>query len=75
MFPFHSNLDTLYDCSLALCGDLLRTLERDEGELEVVRGLLKSILLPGLVTNSSVRESQNKNKEHGRGPAEGQQVS
>lgn len=50
MFPFHSNLDTLYDRSLALCGDLLRTLERDERELEVVRCLLKNILLPGLVT-------------------------
>jgi hypothetical protein len=30
MFFFHGNLDTLYDRSLALCGDLLRALERDE---------------------------------------------
>jgi len=31
MFFFNGKLDTLYDCSLAFCGDLLRTLERDEG--------------------------------------------
>lgn len=50
VFLLHSNLDTLYDCSLALCGNLLRALERDKGELEVVRCLLKSVLLSGLVT-------------------------
>lgn len=50
MFFFHGNLDTLYDRSLALCGNLLRTLERDEGELKVMRCLLESILLPGLAT-------------------------
>ena len=46
---FHGDSGAFYDCSLALCGDLLRTLERNERELEVVRSLLKGILLPGLV--------------------------
>lgn len=49
MFLFHGNLDTLYNCSLALRGDLLCALERDERELEVVRCLLKSILLSRLM--------------------------
>jgi len=31
MFFFNGNFNTLYDCLLAFCGDLLRTLERDKG--------------------------------------------
>lgn len=50
MFLFHRNSGTLYDCSLALCRDLLRTLESNKRELEVVRCFLEGILLPGLVT-------------------------
>ena len=52
VFLFHGNSNTLYDCPLAFCGDLLRTLERNQGELKVVRCFLKSILLSRLVTDS-----------------------
>ena len=30
LFFLHSDLNPLYDSSLAFCGDLLRALERDE---------------------------------------------
>ena len=52
MLLFYGNLDSLYYGSLAFCRDLLRTLERDKGQLKVMGCLLKGVPLPGLMAKA-----------------------
>ena len=47
-FLFNRNLHTLHHSSLPFCADLLSPLESNEGELEVVGGLLERSLMAGL---------------------------